>query len=133
MTRVVITGMGIVSPVGCGIDYAWKNLLDGKTGIHKITDFDTTELASKIAGVPHRGTEPGDFNPDTVIDPRDQRKMENTILYGLVAADEAIRDAGLIDYDGDKNRVGVSIGSGVGGLSTIAVTDKDIIELRNVL
>ena len=128
MRRVVITGMGIVSPVGTGIDYAWKNILNGKSGIKQITDFDTNDIASKIAGIVQRGTEAGDFNPDAVIDPREQRKLENTILYGLVAADEAIKDAGLIDYDGDKNRVGVSVGSGVGGISTISNTDKDVLE-----
>jgi len=128
MKKVVITGMGIVSPVGTGIEYAWKNLLAGKSGIEKITEFDTTDIASKIAGVPHRGSEPGDFNPDSVVDAREQRKMDNTIIYGLVAADEAIRDAGLIDYIGDKTRIGVSVGSGVGGLSTIATTDRDIFE-----
>jgi 3-oxoacyl-[acyl-carrier-protein] synthase II len=128
MKKVVITGMGIVSPVGTGIEYAWKNLLDGKSGIKKITEFDVSDISSQIAGVPKRGTEAGDFNPDTVVEPREQRKMDNTVIYGLVAADEAIRDAGLTDYDGDKERVGVSIGSGVGGLSTIAATDKDIFE-----
>ena len=96
MKRVVITGMGIVCPVGTGVDATWKNLLAGKSGIHKITEFDTTEGASKIAGVPHRGTEPGDFNPDLVIEPRDQRKMDNTIIYGLVAADgDALADGDL--------------------------------------
>ncbi len=128
MKKVVITGMGIVCPVGTGIDATWKNLLNGKSGIRKITEFDTDEVASKIAGIPHRGTESGDFNPDTVIEPREQRKMDNGIIYGLVAADEAIRDAGLLEYDGDKNRVGVSVGSGVGGLSSISATEKDILE-----
>lgn len=128
MKRVVITGMGIVCPTGTGIDYAWKNILDGKTGIKKITEFEVADIASQIAGVPQRGTEPGEFNPDAVIDPREQRRLDNTIIYGLVAADEAIKDAGLTDYAGDKERVGVSVGSGVGGLSTIADTDKDIIE-----
>lgn len=128
MKKVVITGMGIVSPVGTGIEYAWKNLLDGKSGIRKVTEFDTDDLASKIAGMPVRGTNPGDFNPDTVIEPREQRKMEKTIMYALVAADEALRDAGLIEYDGDKNRIGVSVGSGVGGLSTISETDTDILK-----
>lgn len=128
MKRVVITGMGIVSPVGCGVDFAWQNLLAGKSGISKITEFDVSDIASQIAGLVKRGTEPGDFNPDTVIEPREQRRLDDSILYGLVAADEAIKDAGLVDYDGDKNRVGVSVGSGVGGLSTIDVTDKDIFE-----
>lgn len=128
MKKVVITGMGIVCPVGTGLDYAWKNILDGKSGIKKITGFNVEDIPSQIAGVPQRGTEPGDFNPDAVIDPREQRRLDNTIIYGLVAADEAIKDAGLIDYDGDKERIGVSVGSGVGGLSTIADTDKEIIE-----
>ena len=128
MKRVVITGIGIVSPVGTGIDFAWKNLLAGKSGICKITEFDTSDISSKIAGLIKRGTEPGDFNPDTVIEPREQRRLDDSILYGLVAADEAVKDAGLIDYDGDKSRVGVSVGSGVGGLSTIDVTDRDIFE-----
>ena len=128
MKKVVITGMGIVCPVGTGVDYTWKQLLNGKIGIRKITEFDVEGVASQIAGVPRRGTEEGDFNPDTVIEPREQKRLDNSIIYGLVAADEAIKDAGLVDYDGDKNRVGVSVGSGVGGLSTIHATDMDIFE-----
>mgnify|MGYP002627180848 CR=1 FL=1 len=128
MKKVVITGMGVVSPVGCGIDYAWKNLLAGKSGIRKITEFDTEDIASKIAGVPHRGTKLGDYNPDPIVDPREQRKMDKCILYGVVAADEAIRDAGLDTYTGDKDRVGVSVGSGIGGLNTIY---ENCIELAN--
>lgn len=128
MRKVVITGLGIVCPVGTGIDFAWKNILNGKSGIRKITQFDVSDISSQIAGIVQRGTSDGEFNPDTVIDPREQRRLDNSIIYGLVAADEAIRDANLIDYDGDKNRIGVSIGSGVGGLSTIADTDADILQ-----
>lgn len=128
MRKVVITGMGIVSPVGTGIDFAWKNLLDGKSGIHKVTEFDVSDISSQIAGFPICGDKPGDYNPDAVIDKREQRKMEKTIMYALVAADEAIKDAGLNDYLGDKNRIGVSVGSGVGGLSTISNTDSEILE-----
>jgi 3-oxoacyl-[acyl-carrier-protein] synthase II len=119
MKRVVITGMGIVSPVGCGVEHAWKNILAGKSGIRKIEDIDVSDLACQIAGVPVRGDEPGMFNPDSVVEPRDQRKMDKCILYGVVAADEAVRDAGLAEYTGDKERVGVSVGSGIGGLNTI--------------
>ena len=119
MKRVVITGMGIVSPVGTGIEHAWKNVVAGKSGIKKITDFNVDDLASQIAGVPTVGTDAGMFNPDAVIEPREQRKMDTAIIYAMVAADEAIKDAGLEDYDGDKTRVGVSIGSGIGGLNTI--------------
>lgn len=119
MKRVVITGMGIVSPVGTGIEYAWKNILDGKSGIRKIDSFEVSDIASQIAGIPTHGTGACEYNPDSVIEPREQRKMDKSIMYGMVAADEAIRDANLIDYTGDKNRIGVSIGSGIGGLNTI--------------
>lgn len=119
MKRVVITGMGIVSPVGTGIEYAWKNIVSGVSGVRKIDTFDASDLNSQIAGLPVIGTEPGQYNPDAVVDPREQRKMDKSIVYGMVAADEAMRDAGLIDYDGDKTRMGVSVGAGIGGLNTI--------------
>ena len=108
MKRVVVTGMGIVSPVGCGVEYAWKNLVAGRSGIRKIEDFDASDFVCQIAGVPVRGTEPGQYNP--------------------VAADEAIRDAGLDKFEGDRTRMGVSVGSGIGGLNTIY---ENCIELAN--
>ena len=119
MKRVVITGMGIVSPVGTGVEYAWKNLLAGKSGVRKITEFQVDDLASQIAGLPDTGTEAGQYNPDAVIEPREQRKLDKCIMYGMVAADEAIKDAGLDNYAGDKTRIGVSVGSGIGGFNTI--------------
>lgn len=119
MRRVVVTGMGIVSPVGTGVEFAWKNIVRGVSGVRKIDTFDTTDFASKIAGVPVRGDGAGEFNPDTVVEPREQRKYDRAMLYGVVAADEAMRDANLTDYDGDKDMFGVSIGSGIGGVQTI--------------
>lgn len=119
MRRVVITGMGIVSPVGTGIEYAWKNVVAGNSGIRKIDTFDVSDLATQIAGIPVRGTDAGQYNPEAVLEPREMRKMDKSIMYGVVAADEALRDAGLIDYDGDKERFGVSIGAGIGGLTSI--------------
>ena len=119
MKRVVITGMGIVSPVGTGVEHAWKNILAGKSGVRKIDSFEVSDLASQIAGIPQVGTADGQCNFDVVAEPREQRKLDKCILYGLVAADEAIKDAGLDNYTGDKTRVGVSIGSGIGGLNTI--------------
>ncbi len=119
MRRVVITGMGIVSPVGTGVEYAWKNVVAGKSGVRKIDSFEVEDLASQIAGIPQLGTEPGQYNPDAVVEPREQRKLDKSIIYGLVAADEAVKDAGLDSFDGDKERIGVSIGSGIGGLNTI--------------
>ena len=119
MKRVVITGMGIVSPVGTGLEYAWKNVVAGKSGVRKITGFEVDDLASQIAGIPERGSDAGQFNPDAVIEPREQRKMDKCILYGVVAADEAIKDAGLDTFIGNRERMGVSIGSGIGGFDTI--------------
>jgi len=122
MKRVVITGMGIVAPNGTGLEYAWKNVVGGVSGIRKIDLFDASDLPCQIAGVPVVGSEPGQYNPDSIIDPREQRKLDRSMIYGMVAADEAVRDAGLIDYDGDKERIGVSIGSGIGGMNTIYET-----------
>ena len=119
MKRVVITGMGIVVPNGTGVEYAWKNVVGGVSGIRKIDNFDASDLPCQIAGVPVRGTGAGQYNPDAVVEVGLQRKLDKSMIYGMVAADEAIRDAGLIDYDGDKDRVGVSIGSGIGGMETI--------------
>lgn len=119
MRRVVITGMGIVSPVGTGLEYAWKNVVAGKSGVRKITEFEVDDLASQIAGIPERGADDGQFNPDAVIEPREQRKMDKCIIYGMVAADEAIKDAGLDSFVGNRERMGVSIGSGIGGFETI--------------
>jgi 3-oxoacyl-[acyl-carrier-protein] synthase II len=119
MRRVVITGMGVVSPVGTGVEHAWKNVVAGNSGVHKIDIFDASDLTSQIAGVPVYGTEPGQYNPDLVIEQKEQRKMDKAIAYGVVAAAEAVKDAGLEEYTGDKERIGVSMGGGMGGLSTI--------------
>lgn len=128
MKRVVITGMGIVAPNGTGVEYAWKNVVGGVSGIRKIDNFDASDLACQIAGLPIHGTEPGQYNPDSIVDVREQRKMDKSMIYGMVAADEAVRDAGLIDYDGDKTRIGVSIGSGIGGMQTIYETCVELHE-----
>lgn len=128
MRRVVITGMGIVSPCGTGVEFAWKNVVAGNSGIRKIDTFDASMLATQIAGLPIHGTETGQYNPEAVLNPKELRKMDKSIVYGVVAADEALRDAGLIDYDGDKERFGVSVGAGIGGLTSIY---ENCIELYN--
>ena len=128
MKRVVITGMGIVAPNGTGVEYTWKNVVGGVSGIRKIDNFDASDLTCQIAGLPIHGTDAGQYNPDAVVDPREQRKMDKSMIYGMVATDEAVRDAGLIDYDGDKTRIGVSIGSGIGGMQTIYETCVELHE-----
>jgi 3-oxoacyl-[acyl-carrier-protein] synthase II len=136
MRRVVVTGLGLLTPLGHGVDVTWKNILDGKSGAGPITAFDTTDYACKIAcevpRVDGRGgggaDVAGSFDPDKTMAPKDQRKVDDFILYGMAAADEAVADAGLTDIDEEtKLRTGVIIGSGIGGLDTIA---KTAIELK---
>ena len=137
MRRVVITGMGIVSPVGTGIEHAWKNILAGKSGISKLESEEFADLPCQIAGVPAQGTGPGEYNPDAVIDPKEQKRIDRFIAYAGVAADEAIRDACLPPLGGecpaqpdegglDPERIGVYIGGGIGGLTTIYDTCVDL-------
>jgi len=116
MRRVVVTGMGIVSPVGTGVEYAWKNVLAGNSGIESITDFDVSEMNSKFAGKPKIGTGEGECNIDAVVDPKEQKRMDKVSMYALVAADQAIKDSGILDANIDLERTGVSIGSGIGGM-----------------
>ncbi|MSO84650.1 MAG: beta-ketoacyl-[acyl-carrier-protein] synthase II [Rhodospirillales bacterium] len=122
--RVVVTGLGIVSPLGVGVAKNWGDLLVGRSGIRSIQSFDTSDLPAKIAGqVPRGETASGLFNPDDWIPPKDQRRMDDFIIYGLAAAVQAIRDSGWApDNDEDRCRTGVLIGSGIGGLSEIART-----------
>ncbi|MCL2331023.1 MAG: beta-ketoacyl-ACP synthase II [Proteobacteria bacterium] len=122
MKRVVITGMGIVSPVGTGIEHAWKNIIAGKSGVVKLEGEEFADLTTQIAGVPVSGTGPGEYNPDPVVDAKEQKRVDRFIVYVTVAADEAVRDAGLADpiaAHADPERIGVCIGGGIGGLSTI--------------
>lgn len=126
MRRVVVTGIGLVTPVGCGKDVAWKNLLAGKSGAKKITKFDASDLACKVAAfVPRVDDEEtlseGAFDPDSVLPARDRKRIDDFILYGIAAADEAIKDSGWMPSEDDvegRQRTGVMIGSGIGGLET---------------
>jgi 3-oxoacyl-[acyl-carrier-protein] synthase II len=111
--RVVITGMGIVSPLGIGLDDNWQAICQGKSGIGPITKFDTTEYPAKIAG------EVKNFDPEPYIDKKDQKKMDVFIQYALAAGSMAIKQSGLIIDESNADRVGVLVGSGLGGLQTI--------------
>lgn len=118
--RVVITGMGIVSPVGNTISDAWDNLLNGKSGITRITRFDASALASQIAG------EVKDFDIAQYMIVKEARRMDIFIHYGMAAAMQAVKDAGIEDVTNseiDPDRIGVNIGSGIGGLPMIEKTD----------
>jgi 3-oxoacyl-[acyl-carrier-protein] synthase II len=120
--RVVVTGMGIVSPVGIGIAAAWESILAARSGIGPITRFDASSFPSRIAG------EVKDFDVGTYLSAKEARRYDTFIHYGLVATMEAVRDAGLEDYAGNKERVGVCIGSGIGGLPMIEDTKQDYLE-----
>jgi 3-oxoacyl-[acyl-carrier-protein] synthase II len=120
MRRVVITGLGLVTPLGNGVEATWKRLTQNESGIRRIDTFDTENLASKIAGLVPRGTEPGQFNPDDYLPPKEQRKIDDFIIYGIAAADEALKDSGWVaETEEQQEMTGVMIGSGVGGLPRI--------------
>ena len=121
MRRVVITGMGLVTPLGVGIDHVWHRLVDGESGIAAIQRFDVSDLPAKIAGQVKGGdTASGDFAVDDWVEPKDQRKMDLFMLYGMGAAVQAIEDSGWTpEKDEDRERTGVIIGSGIGGLPGI--------------
>lgn len=120
MRRVVITGLGVISPLGRGVEHNWKRLLNGESGISKIENIDLKDIPVKIAGQVPWGDAEGEFNPDSVLPPKDQKKNDKFILYGLAAGSDAIRDCGYIpETEEEKYRFGVMMGSGIGGLSTI--------------
>ena len=121
LRRVVVTGLGAVTPLGVGVDHSWKRLLDGASGAGRITLFDPSDLSVTIGCEIPRGAAPGEFNVDDVLPPKDQRKVDSFIIYALAAADEAIADAGWeATSDEEAERTGVMIGSGIGGLATIS-------------
>ncbi|NFV80147.1 beta-ketoacyl-ACP synthase II [Magnetospirillum aberrantis] len=121
MRRVVVTGLGIVSPLGCGVEHTWKRLINGESGIRAIEHFDVSDLAAKVAGVIPRGTGEGELDLDKVVPAKERRRMDDFIVYGLAAAQEAIADSGWTPEDDEgRERTGVMIGSGIGGLPAIA-------------
>ena len=117
--RVVVTGLGIISPVGNTVDEAWANIVAGKSGIAQITKFDASAFASRIAG------EVKGFDVAQYLSPKEARRMDTFIHYGIAAGVQAIQDAGLEAKPGDAERIGINIGSGIGGLPFIEDTHKE--------
>ncbi|MGF1645226.1 MAG: beta-ketoacyl-ACP synthase II [Thiotrichales bacterium] len=111
--RVVVTGLGIVSPVGSTVEGAWRNICGGMSGIRRITGYDVSEFPVQFAGTVV------DFDADAYIGPKDQKKMDPFIHYGIGAAIDAIKDAGLVVTPENSERIGVSIGAGIGGIGSI--------------
>jgi len=120
--RVVITGMGILSPVGNDIATAWKNIVEGHSGIGPITHFDATNYSTRIAG------EVRDFDPTKWIAPKDVKKMDPFIHYGVAASLDALKDSGLVVTPENAERIGVSVGAGIGGIATIEKTAQTLAE-----
>jgi 3-oxoacyl-[acyl-carrier-protein] synthase II len=124
MRRVVVTGLGMVSPLGCGVETTWKRILNSESGARKIATFDVSDLTSRIACVVPRGDgSNGSFNPDQWMEPKDQRKVDDFIIFAMCAAKQALDDAGWHPAtEEDRCASGVMIGSGIGGLTGIAET-----------
>jgi 3-oxoacyl-[acyl-carrier-protein] synthase II len=120
--RVVVTGLGTVCPVGNSVKEAWSNIQAGKSGVTRITRFDASPFASQIAG------EVKGFDIGTVLTPKEARRVDLFIHYGIAAAAEAIKDAGLEAHPKDAERVGLNVGSGIGGLTLIEETHKAMLE-----
>lgn len=119
--RVVVTGLGVISPLGNTVSTAWENLVAGKSGIGPITRFDASAFAARIAG------EVKDFDVGEYLSPKEARRMDVFIHYGMAAGIQAIRDSGLEVTEANAERIGVNIGSGIGGLPMIETTHDDFL------
>ncbi|MCR4281445.1 MAG: beta-ketoacyl-ACP synthase II, partial [Bauldia sp.] len=121
MRRVVVTGLGMVTPLGCGVAASWLNAVSARSGIGRIANFEVGDLPSQVAGqIPRGDKADGKFNPDDWMEPKESRKVDEFIVYAMAAADQALDDAGWHpdSYD-DQIASGVLIGSGIGGLQGI--------------
>jgi len=123
MRRVVITGLGMVTPLADGVEATWKKLIDGQSGAGEITRFDATGWPARVVCELPRGEGEGCFNPDAYLEPKEQRRVDDFIIYGIAAAQQALEDAGWDKPEGEAaERSGVLIGSGIGGLPGIEET-----------
>lgn len=123
MRRVVVTGMGMISPLGVGVDINWQRLTAAQSGLGRITHFDPSDMTCQVAGEIPRGDAPDQYNLDRYVEPKEQKKMDTFIHYAIAAADEAIKDCGYVPAtDEQRERIGVMVGSGIGGLNEIYET-----------
>ena len=124
MRRVVVTGLGMVTPLACGVEETWSRLVAGQSGAGTISKFDSSNVVTQYAcEIPMGDGTDGTFNPDNWMEPKEQRKVDDFIIYGMAAAVQAVRDAGWDNIsEEEKLRTGVMIGSGIGGLNSIAET-----------
>ncbi len=121
MRRVVVTGLGLVTPLGNGVEASWNRLINAQSGIRTIESFDTSDLPAKVAGQIPLGEGAGEFNADDVLTPKERRRVDDFIVYGMAAAQEAVADSGWVpNGEEDEFKTGVLIGSGIGGLPEIS-------------
>jgi len=129
MRRVVVTGLGLITPLGCGVEHTWKRLIAGESGIDKIARFDASDISCQVAGEVPKGDGEAEWNPNDWISRKEQKKMDVFIQYGIAAAMQAITDAGWEPEDEESlKRTGVLIGSGIGGLLEL---EKGSINMNN--
>lgn len=120
MRRIVVTGLGLVTPLGNGVEASWKRLIAGESGIRRIDTFDPTNFAAKIAGLVPQGEGPGEFHFENYFAPKDKRRIDDFIAYGVAAAEEALKDSGWDPQTEEQREMtGVMIGAGIGGLPRI--------------
>ena len=123
MKRVVVTGLGMVSPLACGVEATWKRLIAGEAAATRVENFDVSDLPCKIAAQAPRGSGPDDYRPDDWMEPKEQRRNDDFIVYAMAAATQALADAGWAPKTYEEQcQTGVLIGSGIGGLQGIAET-----------
>ena len=129
MNRVVVTGIGMVSPLAANVNDTWDQLIHSKSGINKITSFETKDLSVKIAGQIPTSEQNFGFEPNNFVEPKDQRKIDDFILFAMAAADQAIQDSEIGNLDEETaKKAGVLIGSGIGGLQSIARANETLTE-----
>ena len=123
MRRVVVTGLGMVTPLASGVEPTWARLLAGESGIRRIESFDVSDLPAKIGGMVPRGDEEGQFQPTDYVEAKELRRNDDFIIYGIASAAQAVEDSGW-QPEGEEERclTGVLLGSGIGGLNSIAET-----------
>ena len=129
MRRVVVTGLGLVTPLACGVERTWRSLLEGRSGVRRIETLEVADLPARIAGLVPRGSSDGALDLDRVLPAKERRRMGDFMLYAIAAAREAMRDSGYLPVTAlERERAGVMIGSGIGGLPEIeraALTLRD--------
>ncbi len=129
MKRAVVTGIGLISPLACGAEESWKSLLEGKSGAGHIEGFQTDDLPCRIACAVPRGEGERELNPDKWIEPKEQKRIDDFIIYAIIAADMAMKDSGFEAKSlAEQERSGVLVGSGIGGLNSIAENTIKLIE-----